>query len=123
MTRVNHRTTGIWALHVLRSFNKTLAGIVIKPLCGASVFGEQEPKYFLAGIAPCCDSKVHTADDDDDEKTTTGGAPPLSYNNDDDAADDDNFRFLGTHQRPTTKTCASQQNNSDTDTGLDDIEH
>ena len=59
VTRVNHRTTGIWALHVLRSFNKTLAGIVIKSLCGASVFAEQEPKYFLAGIAPCCDSKVY----------------------------------------------------------------
>lgn len=67
MTRVNHRTTGIWALHVLRSFNKTLAGIVIKPLCGASVFAEQEPKYFLAGIAPCCDSKVYN----EESETTT----------------------------------------------------
>ena len=67
MTRVNHRTTGIWALHVLRSFNKTLAGIVIKPLCGANVFAEQEPKYFLAGIAPCCDSKIYS----EESETTT----------------------------------------------------
>ena len=88
-------------------------------LYDASVFAEKEPK-FLAGIAPCCGySKVNTADNNDNDKTATGGAPPLSYNNDDDADDDDNFRFWGTHQRQTTKTCASQQTNSDTDTGLD----
>ena len=64
---------------------------MIKPLCGASVFAEQEPKYFLAGIAPCCDSKIYseesetttdtTDDDDDDDKATTGGVPS-SYNDD-----------------------------------------